>query len=357
MRLRLDPEFKNFFGPLDEDTRMALEASLQAEGCRDALVVWPQPDGDPILVDGHNRHEICERLGIDYRVVDCPATVADRSDAMAWIMENQRARRNIEPHRIAYLRGQLYLNEKRAHGGQGGNRFTVQSDHRDHSVEAQGKTAERLAEKLKASAPTIRRNAEFARQVNAIAAKHGQAAKADILAGRKKVSDYLPHPKPGLPVQEVNSATSAPEPKNEALADELDIPAESTPASSADESGIPPVADEPAPAAEPSREAPRRMTDSECVQWMAKNLTFHGDSGLRPGPVHIADAATDNLVDPEAVRRYDNSSMFHLCQTEYHIALFPSALERDAPDAERRELFKKRMTRLVDALQTIVATL
>ena len=46
-------------------------------------------------LDGHNRYEICTRLGIEFETVeveDCP----DREAALAWIAANQLGRRNLD---------------------------------------------------------------------------------------------------------------------------------------------------------------------------------------------------------------------------------------------------------------------
>ena len=45
-----------------------MERSMLAEGCRDALVLWGE-----VLVDGHNRYEICSRHGLPFRTVQNPA--------------------------------------------------------------------------------------------------------------------------------------------------------------------------------------------------------------------------------------------------------------------------------------------
>ncbi len=45
------------------------------------------------LVDGHNRFEICERLGIAYRTVELD--LPDRDAAIVWIIDNQLGRRNL----------------------------------------------------------------------------------------------------------------------------------------------------------------------------------------------------------------------------------------------------------------------
>lgn len=56
MNIKIDPEFKALIPPLDADERAQLEANIVADGCRDPLVLWCD-----VLLDGHNRHEICTR--------------------------------------------------------------------------------------------------------------------------------------------------------------------------------------------------------------------------------------------------------------------------------------------------------
>jgi len=348
MNIRIDPEFKDFLGPLDEDARQALEASLRAGGCRDALVVWPQPDGDPILIDGHNRREICGRHGIAFRTVDCPDSVTDRASAVAWIVENQRARRNLSPDRLAYLIGKSQQIAKRELGGNGSNQHTEQ---RCQNGTFARKTAEKVAREFGVSPRTVYRNANFAEQVDAIAAKHGPEAKAEILTGRKKVSDFKPNPEPEPPIEEEAPLDPAPEPKSG--------PTTATPAS--DAASDAPSVHEPSTASALPEDDPLRgwdrQTDSDHVQWMAKNLKATADGGLRPGAVHFGDTVSENLVDPEQAQRFANSWKNHLCQLEHHAAMLPSAVENDELDAERRESLKTRLSRLVDALQTFSAAL
>ena len=87
----------------DEEYK-GLEASILAEGCRDALVVW----GD-ILVDGHNRYKICTEHNISYQVVQKDFT--DRNRALLWIINNQLSRRNLptyETVRLALRKEPIY---------------------------------------------------------------------------------------------------------------------------------------------------------------------------------------------------------------------------------------------------------
>jgi len=87
---KTDVEFKRLLPSLDPREFKKLEASIKAEGCRVALDVWAEEE---ILIDGHNRYEICKALGKPFKVnyVSLP----DRTSAKIWILENQNARRNL----------------------------------------------------------------------------------------------------------------------------------------------------------------------------------------------------------------------------------------------------------------------
>lgn len=87
-KLRIDPEFKNLIPPLTAEEYAGLEESILAEGCRDALILW-----DGILIDGHNRFEICTKHNIPFKTVT--KDFASREDVKLWMIGNQLARRNI----------------------------------------------------------------------------------------------------------------------------------------------------------------------------------------------------------------------------------------------------------------------
>jgi N6-adenosine-specific RNA methylase IME4 len=120
--LVIDPEFKALIPPLRPDERAELESSIAFSGCRDPLTVW----GD-VLVDGHNRHEICTRLGVPFAVV--PTQFDDRLDALIWIRRNQVSRRNLTDAQRgmnAYWLGELESEkarkEKARRAGEAGGR-------------------------------------------------------------------------------------------------------------------------------------------------------------------------------------------------------------------------------------------
>lgn len=86
----VDPEFAALIPPLTSQERELLEASLVQEGCREPLVVWEQGG---ILLDGHNRLEICSRHGIPFTTRG--VELKNRDAALLWSLNNQLGRRNL----------------------------------------------------------------------------------------------------------------------------------------------------------------------------------------------------------------------------------------------------------------------
>lgn len=97
----IDQEFQALIPPLSAEERAQLESNILADGCRDPLVVW----GD-VLVDGHNRYEICTRHDLPFDTVE--VEFESRSHAVEWIIKNQFGRRNLSD----YQRGVLALRMK-----------------------------------------------------------------------------------------------------------------------------------------------------------------------------------------------------------------------------------------------------
>lgn len=102
MNITINEELRSFVDPLTATEYAALERSLLAEGCRDALVLW----GDT-LIDGHNRYEICTRHGIEFKTVQ-NTRFSSIEDVMLWMIDNHLARRSVSD----YQRGVLALRKK-----------------------------------------------------------------------------------------------------------------------------------------------------------------------------------------------------------------------------------------------------
>jgi len=86
--MKIDPEFRALIPPLQPEELRQLEENLVAHGCRDPLVLW-----HGILIDGHNRYDICTRRRIRYKTVDM--ALQNRERVLLWIEENQLGRRNL----------------------------------------------------------------------------------------------------------------------------------------------------------------------------------------------------------------------------------------------------------------------
>ena len=99
----VDEEFRSLIPPPTNGERAGLEESLLQDGCLGPLIVWAEQQ---VLLDGHNRKEICDRYGIDYdtREVSLPG----RDEAKRWIIEHQFGRRNL----TKYQRSELVLKLK-----------------------------------------------------------------------------------------------------------------------------------------------------------------------------------------------------------------------------------------------------
>jgi hypothetical protein len=82
MNITVSEELRAYIDPLTPHEHEALERSLLAEGCRDALVLW----GD-VLVDGHNRYGICSRLGIAFNTVQ-NTQFKSMDDVHLWMIDH-----------------------------------------------------------------------------------------------------------------------------------------------------------------------------------------------------------------------------------------------------------------------------
>jgi len=180
--LHIDEEFKTLIRPLRRQEYLQLEANILADGCRDPLIVW-----DGIIVDGHNRYQICHRhqIPFQYKEVyfDC------REAAIAWICSNQLGRRNITEETRKYLIGKQYDAEKKAKSfrSKGHNQYTVEDlpdDHMDLSIQ---RTCDRIADENHISHGTVEKYAIYSRALEEIGKTEPEFV-PKVLGGRCKIS-------------------------------------------------------------------------------------------------------------------------------------------------------------------------
>jgi hypothetical protein len=115
-------ELRDLIPPLLESEFLALKENLQKHGCKDPLKIWQttnqninvneNPDDVVyVLIDGHNRFQLCNELQIPFNIQ------IDNFESMTvvrnFIIDFQLSRRNITPQQASYLRGLRYNTEKK----------------------------------------------------------------------------------------------------------------------------------------------------------------------------------------------------------------------------------------------------
>ncbi len=102
MNIIVNEDLRAYIDPLTEDEYAALERSILAEGCRDALVLWGE-----VLIDGHNRYSICSRHGLPFQTVQ-NTRFTSMEDVHLWMIDQHLGRRSVSD----FQRGVLALRKK-----------------------------------------------------------------------------------------------------------------------------------------------------------------------------------------------------------------------------------------------------
>ena len=110
MDIVVNEELKAYIDPLTPEEHEALERSILAEGCRDALVLWGN-----VLVDGHNRYGICRQHGLPFQTVQHPR-FQSIEDVHLWMIDQHLGRRSISDFQrgVLALRKREIVAERRA---------------------------------------------------------------------------------------------------------------------------------------------------------------------------------------------------------------------------------------------------
>jgi len=192
-KIIIDEEFKTLLPALDKDTYALLEENLIQNGCRDSIVLWGN-----ILIDGHNRYEICSRHDIAFNTIN--KDFGSREEALIWIISTQVSRRNLTPIQLSHFRGLHYMADKKLLGRPNKQVPEEKSGHSDHIfTDRPGSTANRLAGQYNVSPKTIRRDLKVASAIESIG-EVSPPAKKMILSGeagldKKKLGGLSEKPK------------------------------------------------------------------------------------------------------------------------------------------------------------------
>lgn len=174
--LPFDPRLAAFLPPLSDEEKAKLEEDIRNAGRVIMPVDLALIDGRYVIVDGHHRYEIAVRLQVpwQYNVLQHVHTV---EQAMEFMCSRQAARRNVGPRMARYLRGKHYLLTRKRPA------FAVhQTDHYVH--------VEDLARSYGISAPTLHRDAEFARTVDelSVSPEGDSALRAQVLDDKVRLA-------------------------------------------------------------------------------------------------------------------------------------------------------------------------
>jgi hypothetical protein len=167
MEIRIDEEFKMLLPNLAAEEKAALEKSILSEGCREPLVIW-----DGMLIDGHNRYEICQRNEIKFNVV--ARRFDDKHAAMDWIDQNQLGRRNLSPDAFRLALGRRYNRTKKTKAEAGAKGGASKGQ-----IDPCLPTAERLGKEHAVSEKTVKRAGKFAEEVESNE-KYQQAIRVNV---------------------------------------------------------------------------------------------------------------------------------------------------------------------------------
>jgi hypothetical protein len=215
VKFRIDEELRSLIPPLSKEEFEQLEQNICKWGCLDPLKVWPIPDSDEvILLDGHNRYSICSDHNIRY--VTESISLIDRAAAIDWMIANQLGRRNLSAAQVSYLRGKQQHQEKQIITNPGGsNQYNEVEGHFD--PQPHESTAAKLAKEHGVSERTIKRDADYAKAVDAIVAATTPEVQQQLLGFDSKLTKSatlrlaeLAQEEPGVVTEIIEEVKKAP---------------------------------------------------------------------------------------------------------------------------------------------------
>ena len=203
-RLEIDQEFKTLIRPLRKDEYLQLEVNLTIDGCREPIITW-----NNIIIDGHNRYEICNRLRIPYAVREMP--FESREEVIVWICTNQLGRRNITEDTRRYLIGKQYELEKVARKHLNANGF---NQYKKRSKKERGDSYRRTAQKFSAqynvSTGAVQKYAIFSKALDAVGEADPELP-GKVLSGSFKISHENLVALSKMPPEEIRRIGARPE--------------------------------------------------------------------------------------------------------------------------------------------------
>jgi hypothetical protein len=188
----IEPAFAAMIPPLAADEREQLESNIvEHGGARDPIVVWGR-QGKLTILDGHNRYEICTRLGLPFDIHELSFTGLDK--AADWIDRNQLGRRNLSPEQMSLLRGRRFNRTKKRGRSKSGQNVRI--------------SAGQLAAEHGVNEKTIRRDGEFAAAVEKLGIEQEVVA-STLDASRQEIVSTAKALPPDATPEQIGEAAAA----------------------------------------------------------------------------------------------------------------------------------------------------
>ena len=116
------PELADLLPPLSGEQVSTLEKDLLQNGCYAPIIV----NEDLVIVDGHNRQQICTRHGLPYKMA--VFAFDDLLEAKQWALDTQKGRRNLDKWELGKialkLRPEIEARAKANQSAAGGDKYT-----------------------------------------------------------------------------------------------------------------------------------------------------------------------------------------------------------------------------------------
>ena len=96
--LVITDEFQSLVRELSYVEKKQLEENIKKHGCLSPIVIWGSKN---IILDGHNRYEICTRNNIEFKTITLD--FLDEDEAKIWMINNQFSRRNLSNYERSIL--------------------------------------------------------------------------------------------------------------------------------------------------------------------------------------------------------------------------------------------------------------
>jgi hypothetical protein len=150
-------------------------------------VLWKE---HAVLLDGHNRYEICQELGKPFSVWEME--FADKDRAMLWVISNQLGRRNFSDIQFDNMVGMEYKLQKKIGRG-GGDRRSKEANQRSQNdtIDRPERTRDRIAQEHGISPQKVVRAAYLHNSLEKIREIDSESAKklesGEIKASKKDI--------------------------------------------------------------------------------------------------------------------------------------------------------------------------